>query len=88
MTQYEELLLSILSGTKDKNLLFFDLRPVLERLDFQCCVKRDHFIYYTKTGIEASNHVQPAGNMTKPCQMKQVCGVILKYRLGDSVHEI
>ncbi len=87
MSQYEKLLLAILSGTKDKNLLFSDLRLVLGRLEFQCRVKGDHFIY-TKTGVEEIINIQPAGNMAKPYQVKQVRGVILKYQLGGGVHEI
>ena len=87
MSQYEKLLLSILSGTRDKNLLFSDLRAVLDRLGFQCRIKGDHFIY-TKAGIEEIVNIQPMGNMAKPYQVKQVRGIILKYRLGGSVHEI
>ena len=45
MSQYEKLLLSVLSGTRDKNLLFTDLQTVLDRLGFQCRIKGDHFIY-------------------------------------------
>ena len=51
MSQYEKILLSILSGTKDKNVLFTDLRLVLDRLGFQCRIRGDHFIY-TKDGVE------------------------------------
>ena len=87
MGQYEKLLLSILSGTRDKNLLFSDLRTVLERLGFQCRIKGDHFIY-TKDCIEEIVNIQPMGNMAKPYQVKQVRGIILKYQLGGSVHEI
>lgn len=63
MSQYEKLLLAILSGTKDKNLLFSDLRLVLERLEFQCRVKGDHFIY-TKTGVDEIINIQPAGTIS------------------------
>ena len=87
MSQYEKLLLSILSGTRDKNLLFSDLRVVLERLGFQCRIKGDHFIY-TKAGVEEIMNIQPMGNMAKPYQVKQVREIILKYQLGGSVHEI
>ena len=87
MSQYEKLLLSILSGTRDKNLLFSDLQTVLERLGFQCRIKGDHFIY-TKAGVEEIINIQPVGIMTKPYQVKQIRGIILKYRLGGSVHEI
>jgi hypothetical protein len=69
MSQYEKLLLAILSGTRDKNFLFSDLRLVLERLEFQCRIKGDHFIYM-KTGIAEIINIQPMGNMAKPYQVK------------------
>lgn len=87
MSQYEKLLLAILSGTRDRSILFSDLRTVLERLGFQCRVKGDHFIC-TKDGIEEIINIQPAGNKAKPYQVKQVRSIILKYQLGGAVHEI
>lgn len=87
MSQYEKLLLSILSGTQDRNILFADLRVVLDRLDFQCRIKGDHFIY-TKDGIEEIINLQPVGNKAKPYQVKQVRNIILKYQLGGDVHEV
>lgn len=87
MSQYDKLLLSILSGTRDKSLLFADLQTVLDRLDFQCRIKGDHFIY-TKDGVEEIINIQPVGNKAKPYQVKQVRGIILKYQLGGGVHEV
>lgn len=87
MSQYEKLLLAILSGTKDKNLLFSDLETVLDRLDFRCRIKGDHFIY-TKDGVEEIINLQPAGNRAKPYQVKQVRNIILKYQLGGDLHEV
>lgn len=84
MSQYEKLLASILSGTKDSNILFADLQSVLDRLGFQCRIKGDHFIY-TKDGIEEIINIQPKGNMAKPYQVKQVRNLILRYRLGGSI---
>ena len=84
MSQYEKLLASILSGTKDSNILFADLQSVLNRLGFQCRIKGDHFIY-TKDGIEEIINIQPKGNMAKPYQVKQVRNIILRYRLGGSI---
>lgn len=81
MSQYEKLLSSILSGTKDGNILFADLQSVLDRLGFQCRIKGDHFIY-TKDSIEEIVNIQPKGNMAKPYQVKQVRSIILRYRLG------
>ena len=59
MSQYEKLLLSILSGTRDKSILFADLRTVLDRLGFQCRIKGDHFIY-TKDGVDEIINIQLA----------------------------
>ena len=84
MSQYEKLLVSILSGTKDSNILFADLQSVLDRLGFQCRIKGDHFIY-TKDGVEEIINIQPKGNMAKPYQVKQVRNIILRYRLGGSI---
>lgn len=87
MSQYEKLLLSILSGTRDKSILFADLRAVLDRLGFQCRIKGDHFIY-TRDGVEEIINIQPIGNKAKPYQVKQVRNIILKYQLGGDVHEV
>ncbi len=87
VSQYEKLLLSILSGTKDKGVLFADLRAVLDRLGFQCRIKGDHFIY-TKDGVEEIINIQPVGNKAKPYQVKQVRNIILKYQLGGDLHEV
>lgn len=87
MSQYEKLLLTILSGTQDKNILFADLQSVLDRLGFQCRIKGDHFIY-TKDGVEEIVNIQPAGNKAKPYQVKQIRNIILKYQLGGDVHEV
>ena len=87
MSQYEKLLLAVLSGTRDKNILFTDLQTVLDRLGFQCRIKGDHFIY-TRDGVEEIINLQPAGNKAKPYQVKQVRNIILKYQLGGAIHEI
>ena len=87
MSQYEKLLLSLLSGTKDKGILFADLRTVLDRLGFQCRIKGDHFIY-TKDGVEEIINIQPVGNKAKPYQVKQVRNIILKYQLGGDISEV
>lgn len=86
MSQYEKLVISILSGTKDKNILFSDLRSVLTRLGFECRIKGDHFIY-TKTGIDEIINIQSIGNRAKPYQVKQVREIILKYQLGGEIIE-
>ena len=87
MSQYEKLLLSILSGTQDRNMFFADLQTVLDRLGFQCRIKGDHFIY-TKDGVDEIINIQPVGNKAKPYQVKQVRNIILKYQLGGNIHEV
>ena len=87
MSQYEKLLLSIMSGTKDKSILFADLRTVLDRLGFQCRIKGDHFIY-TKDGVDEIINIQPVGSKAKPYQVKQVRNIILKYQLGGDIYEV
>ena len=87
MSQYEKLLLSILSGTKDKSLLFTDLQTVLDRLGFQCRIRGDHFIY-TRNDVEEIINIQSMGNKAKPYQVKQVRNIILKYQLGGAIHEV
>ncbi len=87
MSQYEKLLLSILSGTRDKSILFADLRTVLDRLGFQCRIKGDHFIY-TKDGVDEIINIQPVGSKAKPYQVKQVRNIILKYQLGGDIYEV
>ena len=84
MSQYEKLLGSILSGTKDNSILFADLQSVLDRLGFQCRIKGDHFIY-TKNDVEEIINIQPKGSKAKPYQVKQVRGIILRYRLGGNL---
>ncbi len=84
MSQFEKMLLSIMSGTKDKGILFSDLQAVLKRLGFECRIKGDHFIY-TKDGVEEIINIQPQGNKAKPYQVKQVRNIILRYQLGGDL---
>ncbi|MCD8338440.1 MAG: type II toxin-antitoxin system HicA family toxin [Lachnospiraceae bacterium] len=85
MSQFEKQLAAILSGTKDRNILFSDLRAVLDRLGFECRIRGDHFIY-TKDGVEEIINIQPAGSKAKPYQVKQVREIILAYQLGGAIN--
>ncbi|MDE6934641.1 MAG: hypothetical protein K2P26_03430, partial [Oscillospiraceae bacterium] len=71
MSQYEKLLLSVLSGTRDKNMLFTDLQTVLDRLGFQCRIKGDHFIY-TKSLFNISPR-PPWRHIFRPDCVKNPC---------------
>ncbi len=87
MSQFEKILLAVLSGTRDSNIPFADLQVVLTRLGFVCRVKGDHFIY-TRDGVEEIINIQPTANRkAKPYQVKQVRNIILRYQLGGAVYD-
>lgn len=87
MSQFEKILLAILSGTRDSNIQFADLQAVLIKLGFRCRVRGDHFIY-TRDGIEEIINLQPTSNRkAKPYQIKQVRNIILRYQLGGAIYD-
>ena len=87
MSQFEKILLAVLSGTRDSNIPFADLQAVLTRLGFVCRVRGDHFIY-TRDGVEEIINIQPTANRkAKPYQVKQVLNIILRYQLGGAVYD-
>ncbi len=76
----DKILAEVMRGTQDKNIRFSELQKLLEALGFQCRIKGDHFIYY-KNGIDEIINIQPDGNKAKAYQVKQVRGLILKYKM-------
>ena len=75
---------AILRGSSDANINFGDLCSLLRRLDFEERIKGSHHIF-TRQDIEEILNLQPKRGKAKPYQVKQVRGVILKYRLaGDN----
>jgi HicA-like toxin of HicAB toxin-antitoxin system len=79
--EQDRLLLRILRGTSDANIPFDGLCRLLWRLGFAERIRGSHHIF-SKEGIEEILNLQPKGRQAKPYQVKQVRGVILKYRLG------
>lgn len=80
MTHNEKLLFIILSGKSDSNIAFSDLQKLLLSVGFSERIKGDHHIY-TRVGIEEILNIQPLGNKAKAYQVKQVRGIITKYKL-------
>lgn len=80
MATIEKLLQAVMSGMQDTNIKFADLQKLLDVLGFQYRIKGDHFIYW-REGIAEIINIQPIGNKAKPYQVKQVRGLILKYKL-------
>ncbi len=81
MGKHEKLLVQILRGTSDANIPFEGLCQLLRHLGFAERVRGGHHIY-TREGVEEILNLQPLGSKAKAYQVKQVRGVILRYRLG------
>ena len=82
MGKYGRVRQKILSGTSDENISFSDLHQLLMRLGFNERIGGDHHIF-TKEGVEEIINLQPKGAKAKAYQVKQVRGIMLKYRLGE-----
>jgi len=82
MSKYEKLLLQILRGSSDANILFSDLITLLSHYGFEMRVKGSHHIF-RKDGVEERLNLQKDGSKAKPYQVKQIRHLILKYKLGD-----
>ena len=83
MAKRDKVLGAVLRGTSDANIAFSELCNMLNRLGFQERIRGDHHIF-THESVEEILNLQPRGAKAKPYQVKQVRGVILKYRLaGD-----
>ena len=81
MGKFQKVLDSVLSGVQDKNIGFSDLTGLLCSLGFFERIKGDHHIF-TKQGVAEILNLQPDCSKAKPYQVKQVRGIILKYKLG------
>lgn len=77
----EPTLFRVLRGTSDASILFEDLRSLLHALGFNERLRGSHHIISRDEVSEILN-LQPRGGKAKPYQVKQIRGVILKYRLA------
>ena len=83
MAGHDKTLAAVLRGTSDANVSFRDLCGLLVSLGFDERTRGSHHIF-ARDGIEEILNLQPKRGKAKPYQVKQVRGVILKYRLaGD-----
>jgi predicted RNA binding protein YcfA (HicA-like mRNA interferase family) len=78
----KQVLLQALQGAADANLRFEDLRALPGALGFTERIKGSHHIF-TKPEVSEILNLQPRGSFAKPHQVKQVRGVIVRYRLAD-----
>lgn len=83
MGKFEKLIFKLLSGAADHNFSFDDLRLILINLGFtEKTTGGSHRIFYKENILEIVN-IQPSGSKAKPYQVRQVRGIILKYKLID-----
>ena len=76
----KQVLERILSGLSDRNIRFSELRNFILSLGFAERIKGDHHIF-TKAGVTEIMNLQPLKNgMAKAYQVKQVRGIILRYK--------
>jgi hypothetical protein len=78
----DHVLVKVLSGSSDANIRFSDLLTLLESLGFDERIRGDHHIF-SKPGVAEILNLQPRGSMAKPYQVRQVRGVIVRYRLAE-----
>ena len=74
----------ILSGRSDANINFNELVRLLRSLGFDERVRGSHHIF-THSGIVEIVNLQPKGSKAKAYQVKQVRGILLKYKLGGDL---
>jgi len=75
----------VIRGLSDSNIRFRDLRKMIMDLGFLERIKGDHHIFY-REGVEEILNIQPLEDgKAKTYQVKQVRGVILKYKLHAEV---
>ena len=81
MTRHEKLIDRILRGSSDANIDFDDLCGLLAHLGFALRGRGSHHVF-SKPGISERINLQRDGAKAKPYQVRQVRGIIVKYRLG------
>jgi hypothetical protein len=86
MPAYSKVLERLLSGRADANIRFDDLRNLLARLGFEERSRGSHHVFI-REGVQDLINLQREGSMAKPYQVRQVRGVITKYRLDQEGEE-
>lgn len=79
--KHKDVLEKILSGRSDANIGFNDLISLLQVLGFSERTRGDHHIF-SKEGVEEIVNLQPKGSKAKPYQVRQIRGIITRYKMG------
>jgi predicted RNA binding protein YcfA (HicA-like mRNA interferase family) len=86
MGRYAKLLVQVLRGASDANIPFDGLCGLMRNLGFDERTRGSHHIF-TREGVAEIVNLQPVGSKAKAYQVKQVRGIILKYKLGGEANE-
>jgi hypothetical protein len=81
--QREKLIVKILSGAHDNDILFDEICHLLKSFGFLLRVNGSHHMFY-KHGIDEILNLQPKNGKVKAYQAKQVRNVIVKHELGGT----
>jgi hypothetical protein len=81
VTRRDKLLDRILGGRADANISFHELCQLLHGLGFDERIRGSHHIF-TRDGVEEILNLQSKEGSAKPYQVRQVRGVIVRYKLG------
>ena len=79
--KYRDIMERLLGGRSDANIGFTDLIALLHELGFSERIRGDHHIFWKEGVIEIIN-LQPKGSKAKPYQVRQVRGIMLRYKMG------
>ena len=71
----------VLGGRSDANVRFDDLRNLLLSIGFEERTRGGHHLF-SRSGVVERVNLQRDGNHAKPCQVRQVRGIMLKYGLA------
>jgi hypothetical protein len=82
VSETRKLLFLILGSRSDANIPFSGLCRLLRSLEFDERIRGSHHIF-SRHDVEEILNLQPKSGKAKPYQVKQVRGVIQKYRLAQ-----
>jgi len=85
VSKHGKLLEKILRGASDANVPFDGLCGLLRHLGFDERIRGSHHIF-SRDGVAEILNLQPRGSDAKPYQVRQVRGLVLKYKLGGEEH--
>ena len=81
MGKYQKILSDVLSGRKDSNIKFEDMKNLLEKMGAECRIRGDHYIFSFKNHPDIIN-LQPEGNKAKSYQVKQIRHFLTFNKIG------